>query len=606
MKSESPLKFTNRLSFKFGLLALIAVVLPATAVAVSLILIGRHALTESIYSRQIETARRIASRVSIRIENVSSVLSIAAAEPGLASFSRPRAEESLRRLLRWQASFKEAFLINDKGRETAKLTSRDNRIISNRNLVSRRARPEFTSPVRSGTVYVSEPLFSFDHLPYLIVSVPVYGKKAVLAVKVSLEGLWDLVKEVEAGQPGTAYVIDRKGFLLAHPDSLRVQMHTSMEKTSIVRSLREGKSGEESFGVHLDERGEKVISIVQAVPGLGWGVVVEVPAVNAYAPIRRMQWEVLKWTSLSVFLMLAIVLWRVRRVVRPIQLLEEGARKISQGELHLDLNIRTGDEIERLSRSFTQMAQSLRQLEELRQDLISMIVHDLKSPLSAIMGGIDYLYISGTLDRSENGRKILNLSRKACDELLQMIQNLLDVAQMEEGKLVLKSQRISPAIVFEECLENFRIQMEKESKKLHREFRLDLPEISIDVQLIRRVLNNLVANAVRHTSHGGNITLAAVRSRNSLEVTVRDDGEGILPEYREKIFDKFVQAERRRVHLRSGTGLGLTFCKMAIELHGGQISVESELDKGTSFRFTLPLEETSQSARMEPVAAVSG
>jgi signal transduction histidine kinase len=239
------------------------------------------------------------------------------------------------------------------------------------------------------------------------------------------------------------------------------------------------------------------------------------------------------------------------------------------------------------------MANALKQLEELRRDLISMLVHDLKSPLSGIMGGIDYVLQNPGAESGESCRKVLGLARKSSEDLHQMIQNLLDVAKMEEGKLEPRYERVRIPALIEECTEPFLLQVQKESKVLRQEVEPDLPEIALDRQLVRRVLVNLMSNAVRHTSSRGTITLRAHRASAGIEIVVQDDGEGIQPEYRERIFDKFVQAERKRVHLRSGTGLGLTFCKMAIELHGGKISVESELGKGSAFKFTLPLRETA-------------
>ena len=138
------------LAFKFVVFSVMAVVLPASAVAVSLILVGRKALTESIYIQQSQTAQRIVNRIAIHIDNVRSVLSIASKEPGLAVLPRARQEETLRRLLRWQPTFKEVFLVNAKGIEIAKLTSKGRRFVPGA-LQSRKSRPEFQEAVSAGT-----------------------------------------------------------------------------------------------------------------------------------------------------------------------------------------------------------------------------------------------------------------------------------------------------------------------------------------------------------------------------------------------------------------------------------------------------------------------
>lgn len=580
--------FRRSLGFKITTFALIAVVLPAATIAASLIFIGRRALTESLYAQQSETAQRIADRISIYLQNVQSVVAMTANEPGVLSRSKPLREESLRRILRWQPNIKEAMVLNASGQELAKFSNDRGHIGPNPYLISRKNRLEYTRAMSQDVPYTGDPFFSRDRLPYFFASCASDDKKTILVAKVSLANLWDLVKEVRQGQPGLVYIVDAKGYLLAHPDPNKVQSHSKMDRLPIVQSFITGRVGRDSFGTYLDPEGRSVVSLAQNIPDLRWGVIIEIPESSAYAAIDVMQKEVVKWTLVSVAIILLLAFWRVHRITRPLRLLQDGARKISQGQLDLKLDIRTGDELQSLAGSFQKMAASLKELEELRRDLISMIVHDLKSPLSGIMGSVDYLLENlDQLDR-DNKLKLLALSRRSSEDLYQMIQNLLDVAKMEEGKLQLRLELASPVSLLEECVENFGIHARRESKQIVRDFAIDLAPVWMDVPLIRRVLQNLVSNAVRHTNENGVITLQASEENGNLKVTVRDDGEGIPEEYRERIFDKFVQAERKRVHVRSGTGLGLTFCKMTIELHGGKIFVESEVGSGSSFHFTLP------------------
>ncbi len=586
----------SSLTYKFALFALIAVTLPAATIATSLIVIGRGALNEMIYAQQSETAGRIADRISMHITHVRSVLSIAASEPGLPVLSRSRQEFSLAGLLRWQPTFKEAWLINERGQELAKLSSKNNRFISSPALGSRAGHPEFQIPVAEGKTYISDPFFGSDHVPYIIVSVPTYRRRAVLAVKVTLENIWELVREVRAGHPGLAYIVDQSGTLIAHPDADRVLMQTTLKNLSIVQAFQNRRLGKDSFGLHENEKGEKVVSLVQDVPQLKLGVVMETPTESAYAPIRAMEKQVIGWTIISVCVILSLALVRMRQITKPIELLQAGANSIAHGKLDLGLDIHTGDELEQLAKSFENMAKSLKESEEMRRDLINMIVHDLKSPLSGIMGGLDYALEMGAKGNEETKRTILGLARKASEDLLSMIQNLLDVAKMEEGKLELKKERVIVPDLLNDCAAPFMLQMEKESKQLSKEFAPDLPPVSLDIQLIRRVVTNLLSNAIRHSSSSGRIDLKAMVLGTNLEIIVEDDGDGIPSEYLTKIFDKFVQAERKRAHVRSGTGLGLTFCKMAVELHGGVISVKSDPGQGSAFCVSLPLREVRLNA----------
>ena len=127
-----------------------------------------------------------------------------------------------------------------------------------------------------------------------------------------------------------------------------------------------------------------------------------------------------------------------------------------------------------------------------------------------------------------------------------------------------------------------------EQKKIILDIHTGLPMLSAEKHLIERVVNNLLSNALSHTASGGLIEISLKKLGDFFEARVSDNGAGIPPEYIDKIFEKFVQVKRREAHLRTGAGLGLTFCKMVIETHGGSIRVESKLNQGSSFIFTLP------------------
>ena len=173
--------------------------------------------------------------------------------------------------------------------------------------------------------------------------------------------------------------------------------------------------------------------------------------------------------------------------------------------------------------------------------------------------------------------------------MLVMIQNLLDVAKMEEEKLELRKEPVDIAALILDRLQHFEALAVTEKKTITASVDKSIPPVNMDKSLIERVINNLLTNALHHTSSGGVIKLGVKNSDGFAEVTIADNGEGIPEEYREKIFEKFVQVKKKQAHLRTGTGLGLTFCKMVVETHGGSIRVDSELGKGSAFIFKIPM-----------------
>jgi two-component system sensor histidine kinase/response regulator len=225
----------------------------------------------------------------------------------------------------------------------------------------------------------------------------------------------------------------------------------------------------------------------------------------------------------------------------------------------------------------------LRRLERLRDDLTHMVVHDLRNPLAVIWNFLDILEFHEAHKLSASTQTLVTVARRSAEDLLNMIGSILDVSKMGAGEM--KLQR-------EPCdLDALTRALLATTQPLpgNRTVTLDAPESSLtvpaDVGLIRRVLQNLLSNALKVTPAGGDVRIVITPSRSEVRVAVTDTGPGISPEYHQRIFEKFGQVEDRTSRL--GTGLGLAFCKLAIEAHGGRIGVESEVGKGSTFWLAL-------------------
>ncbi|MHB9154454.1 MAG: sensor histidine kinase [Endomicrobiales bacterium] len=587
MKIEALDKLFGTLSLRYKIIALfiLAILLPALLFSVILTSISRSALRDSIYYQQQETINRVADRISAQFDRYQKPLLI---HRDIASYPRARQLSAARNILQQDNAFSEIALVNPLGQEIWKLR----RGGPARDLVNRARNWKEYPLARAQKFFISKLDFSRDQQPFIMLTLALPGRKGMLLAKLDFNKMriWEWISEVQIGEYGHAFVVDREGGLIAHPEPERVRAHSNFSALPVVRDFLEHRSlspGE--WRRYRDERGEKVVALYRELPRLGWAVVTQIPSKEVYRPIKRMYQNIFFWTLFWSLVFLYVGYRFVQRIINPLSLLEAGVQKISQGKLDIELDIRTGDEIESLARSFETMAGSLRQLEELKQDLTRMIVHDLKSPLSGIMGSLDYLE-SGILGEfTGDQKKIISLAKKSSESLLSMIQNMLDVAKMEEGKLELKKEKVYLSSVIGERKLQYEALVASEGKSITAEVEPGLPPLEIEKNLVERVLNNLLSNAVNHTTSGGTIRMRLRRIEGFIEVSVADDGAGVPPEYRDKIFEKFVQVKRRQAHLRTGAGLGLTFCKMVVETHGGSIRVESELNKGSSFVFTLPL-----------------
>jgi PAS domain S-box-containing protein len=227
-------------------------------------------------------------------------------------------------------------------------------------------------------------------------------------------------------------------------------------------------------------------------------------------------------------------------------------------------------------------------LDELRADLTSMIFHDLRSPLGNVLSSLEVLQSSIPQD-DEALQSVLAISVRSGRRLSRLIEQLLDLEQLETGQAVLsKSLGSIPALIVEAVEEIHPIA---EGKGHVLNFALppsDLPQVEMDADMIRRVLINLLENAVKYSRPGGGkISVSARHGEGAVTVNVSDNGPGIAPRHQEHIFDKFARIQQGG--RPKGLGLGLAFCRLAVEAHGGRIWVESDTGKGATFSFTLPL-----------------
>ncbi len=227
-------------------------------------------------------------------------------------------------------------------------------------------------------------------------------------------------------------------------------------------------------------------------------------------------------------------------------------------------------------------------LDELRADLTSMIFHDLRSPLGNVLSSLEVLQSSIPGD-DEALQSVLGISLRSGRRLSRLIEQLLDLEQLESGQAVLYKKMSSVKSLIVEAVEE--IHPIAEGKGHVVGFNLpssELPEVEIDQDMVGRVLINLLENAIKYSKPGtGRITVSAQAEDKALKVSVSDNGPGIAPRDQEHIFDKF--ARIRHGGRPKGLGLGLAFCRLAIEAHGGRIWVDSKPGAGSTFSFTLPL-----------------
>jgi len=226
----------------------------------------------------------------------------------------------------------------------------------------------------------------------------------------------------------------------------------------------------------------------------------------------------------------------------------------------------------------------LREIDRIKSDFIATASHELRTPLTSVQMGV-HLLLEGTLGELNEGQnEVLQACRQDCERLDKLMRDLLDLSRIEAGESQPQLALVRARDLIVSVAEELRPQVETNGLELRIELSLDGQYLDVDRIQIERVITNLVSNAIRHTKHG-QIKISAEQRDSHIAVSVSDTGSGIPTDYLPHIFDKFVQVPDAPT---GGAGLGLTISKSIVESHGGQISVQSQVGRGTTFTFTLP------------------
>ncbi len=238
-----------------------------------------------------------------------------------------------------------------------------------------------------------------------------------------------------------------------------------------------------------------------------------------------------------------------------------------------------------------------KELEKVRDDLMKMIVHDLKTPLTSIIGVMEMMIDGDFGSLTTNQRGALGDAESRAEDLLGLIEDLLEVARLEESRLSLNLRPIAPAALLAEVKHEWEIRFQQERATAVVEAADDAPVLEADHALLKRVFSNLVQNALSHSARAVTVTLGARRENDGTLFTVADDGVGIPVEYHDIIFRKFEQVKTPHIPRVRSSGLGLAFCKLVVEAHGGRIWVKSGGEMiGSAFHFWMPVKPPAVSA----------
>lgn len=505
----------------------------------------------------------------------------------------------LLRLLRRVPAITDASWLDASGREQLRVSRlRLDRIGSG---VDRAGEPAFLEPI-AGRPYFGPVYFRQETEPYMTVAVAPGGKgEGVTEVEVNLKFVWDLVSQIRVGETGHAYVVDRQGRLISHPDISLVLKKTDFSGLPQVRTaLASPGEGLPDQVTGRDPEGNPVLAAHAPIAELGWLVLVEQPLAEGYAPlygaIERTGLLLLVSLALAVLASLALA----QRMMRPIRALQSGAARVGAGALDHRTEVATGDELQAVAEEFNRMAARLqesyaglerkvaertRELElanQARSRFLRAASHDLRQPIHALGLFVAQLY---ERVRDPETRRIAGQVEVAVTALQELLDAILDISRLDAGV-------IAPEVVDFDVntllarLDTAFAPAAAEKGLRWRVLRSRL-YVRTDPVLLERILLNLAANAVRYTRRGG-IAIGCRPRDERVRIEVWDTGIGIPPEQQEAIFQEFHQLTSPGREHRQGLGLGLAIAARLAQLLGGRIEVASRPGKGSRFAVEVP------------------
>ncbi|MEO1621346.1 MAG: ATP-binding protein [Cyanobacteria bacterium J06632_3] len=305
--------------------------------------------------------------------------------------------------------------------------------------------------------------------------------------------------------------------------------------------------------------------------------------------VRGMLWSIVLGGSTAG----GISYWLSRRIIRPLLRMETVTRQFAAGDFSSRVPPLEIPEFDRLGHSFNRMADDLEGVEQRRRELVGDLTHELRTPLTIVRGYLEGLADGAIAPNADTYHRLVSETER----LQRLVDDLQQLSQLEAGYLPIETQQMAIAPLVRKITGRFADQLlNSDTLQLTVDISSDLPAVLGDPARIEQVLVNLLSNALRHTARGEvNVRAYLETQRKGIQsdgyvwVAVSDTGTGIAEDDIPHVFERFWRADRSRDRSSGGSGIGLAICRRLIELQGGQIAVQSQLDVGSTFSFSLPI-----------------
>ncbi len=554
------------------LLLLLVLILPVLLIAVVSYLTTERDLTDAAFSRRQTIAHLAAAIVKEKLDRITDI--------GISLATRVRFRQLVAAKNWTEASailadvpkdfpfIETVFLSDPEGTLMANVPELADTVDTNRAY-----RDWYRGVSRDWKPYVSE-VYQTLALPrtnIVTIVLPIRAPDAatttgILGLRVRLENFREWIKDIQVGPSGFVYLVDRKGQLVAHPQFLPQGQIINFSAVPVVGKALRGESGVEVQTNPIEK--EERVSAYQPVAGYGWGVVATQPTATAFA-LRR--------NTLNRLLLIYGVIILLSGGLAATIMNNLAQRKKAEEELR-----EKNAELERQSRR-------VEEANRLKSEFLANMSHELRTPLNAITG-FSELMIDGKVGPiSSEQAEFLGDILSSSEHLLALINDVLDLAKVEAGRMEFHAEPVSLKKLTREVTETLRTIAAGKRIAITADVVAEVDQVMTDPAKLKQVLYNYLSNALKFTPEGGTVIVrTSAETSSSFRIEVEDSGIGIRDEDIGKLFSEFQQLDSGLAKKSQGTGLGLALCKRMVEAQGGSVGAQSTFGKGSVFYIVLP------------------
>ena len=423
--------------------------------------------------------------------------------------------------------------------------------------------------------------FSADDKPYTTLAVPVKRDGSVTWIIIADLNISNFLQTKGFGRfTGASYVVDREGFIILSTNQIKSKKHVNVGNRPVVQKVvidGQEADGLDSKDIYINEDNMNIFAVGLPIPLAGWGIFVEQPVSIAFGGKR-------------IVIAIAVMLWSLGVGIG--FFIARGNHRLGQLNNRLNELLKENDEVGKIlvrrDLELTEANTRLMALDVSKSEFVSVAAHQLRTPATGIRWSFDALLDRELGEVNSDQAKVLEDGLKSSIRMIDLINDLLNVARIEEGKFGLQFKRLPLESIMQGAIDRHKKAIDEKGILFLLDVQSGIPPLNLDEEKMNIVLDNLFDNAVKYTPPGGTIVVKIKKENNAIRVTITDTGIGIPKKDLERVFEKFSRSDNAVSQGIAGTGLGLFVVKSYVKMWKGKVWLESEEKKGTKAIIEIP------------------